>query len=133
VVDPTSVRAYQCAARQKSALAEALGRSCGRFTSRSHAVVDAWDLLVRLAPTPGQQADCTVAAGFLAGLAVGAVLADKAAGAPRVNWTVPLYADCNKVERFVSRLKRYRCLATRYIKPLPPAFAQGGAIFVGFL
>jgi transposase len=33
---------------------------------------------LRLVLTPGQQADCTVAADLLAGLVVGAVLADKA-------------------------------------------------------
>ncbi|MDB5269288.1 MAG: hypothetical protein JWP58_2328 [Hymenobacter sp.] len=108
--------------------------------------------------TPGQQADCTVAADLLAGLAVGAVLADKAydtnavvaaiaqAGAAVV---VPskrsrsvrraldrnLYADRNKVERFFNRLKHYRRLATRYEKTAASflAFAHCAATFVWLL
>lgn len=113
---------------------------------------------MRLALTPGQQADCTVAADLLAGLAVGAVLADKAydtnalvaqitrAGAVVV---VPskrsrrigraldrnLYADRNKVERFFNRLKQYRRLATRYDKSAASflAFAHCAATFVWLL
>ncbi|WP_345228259.1 IS5 family transposase, partial [Hymenobacter koreensis] len=126
-------------AKKSSAPAEALGRSRGGFTSKLHAVVDALGNPLRLALTPGQQADCTVAAELLAGLAVGAVLADKAydtnalvaqisqAGAAvvvpskRSRRTVReldrnLYADRNKVERFFNRLKQYRRLATRYDK-----------------
>lgn len=48
------------------------------MTSKLHAVVDALGNPLRLVLTPGQQADCTVAADLLAGLGVGAVLADKA-------------------------------------------------------
>lgn len=108
--------------------------------------------------TPGQQADCTVAADLLAGLALGAVLADKAydtndlvasiaqAGAAVV---VPskrsrrtaraldrnLYADRNKVECFFNRLKQYRRLATRYEKTATSflAFAHCAATFVWLL
>ncbi|MDB5270417.1 MAG: hypothetical protein JWP58_3457 [Hymenobacter sp.] len=105
--------------------------------------------------TPGQQADCTVAADLLAGLAVGAVLADKAydtnavvagiaqAGASvvvpskrsrRVERAVDrnLYADRNKVERFFNRLKQYRRLATRYEKTAVSflAFAHCAATLV---
>ena len=145
-------------AKKSSAPAEALGRSRGGFTSKLHAVVDALGNPLRLALTPGQQADCTVAADLLAGLAVGAVLADKAydtdavvaeitrAGAAVV---VPskrgrrtpraldhnLYADRNKVERFFNRLKQYRRLATRYDKSAASflAFAHCAATFVWLL
>ncbi|MFC7666489.1 IS5 family transposase [Hymenobacter humi] len=148
MLDSTSVRAHQHAAGQKSsALAEALGRSRGGFTSKLHVVVDALGNPLRLRLTPGQQADCTVAADLLAGLAVGAVLADKAydtdalvAGCAQTGaaLVVPskrsrrvarvldrnLYADRNKVERFFNRLKQYRRLATRYEKT--------GASFLAF-
>ena len=145
-------------AKKSSAPAEALGRSRGGFTSKLHAVVDALGNPLRLALTPGQQADCSVAADLLQGLAVGAVLADKAydtnaivaqisqAGAvvvvpskrsrrtPRV-LDRNLYADRNKVERFFNRLKQYRRLATRYDKSACSflAFAHCAATFVWLL
>lgn len=145
-------------AKKSNAPAEALGRSRGGFTSKLHAVVDALGNPLRLALTPGQQADCGVAADLLKGLAVGAVLADKAydtnalvaqirqAGAAVVvpskrNRRAPrlldrnLYADRNKVERFFNRLKQYRRLATRYDKTAASflAFAQCAATFVWLL
>jgi len=113
---------------------------------------------LRLALTPGQQADCTVAAELLAGLVVGAVLADKAydtdalvAEIIRTGATVVvpskrsrrtarvldrnLYADRNKVERFFNRLKQYRRLATRYDKSATSflAFAHCAATFIWLL
>jgi transposase len=145
-------------AKKSSAPAEALGRSSGGFTSKLHAVVDALGNPLRLVVTPGQQADCTVAADLLAGLAVGAVLADKAydtnavvAAITRVGAAVVvpskrsrrtarvldrnLYADRNKVERFFNRLKQYRRLATRYDKSAASflAFAHCAATFVWLL
>ncbi|MDO7874749.1 IS5 family transposase [Hymenobacter sp. ASUV-10] len=159
MLDSTSIRAHQHAAAKKSAApAEALSRSRGGFTSKLHAVGDALGNPLRLALTPGQQADCTVAADLLEGLAVGAVLADKAydtnaliaqihqVGAAVV---VPskrsrrtareldrnLYADRNKVERFFNRLKHYRRLATRYDKTATSflAFAHCAATCVWLL
>ena len=108
--------------------------------------------------TPGQQADCTVAADLLQDLAVGAVLADKAydtdsvvAGIGRAGAAVVipskrtrlvarpldanLYADRNKVERFFDRLKHFRRLATRYEKTASSflAFAHCVATLVWLL
>ena len=128
------------------------------MTSKLHVLVDALGNPLRLRVTPGQQADCTVAADLLAGVAVGAVLADKAydtdALVARIAQTgaavvVPskrsrraarmldrnLYADRNKVERFFNRLKQYRRLATRYEKTAVSflAFAHCAATFVWLL
>nr|WP_197031956.1 IS5 family transposase [Hymenobacter swuensis] len=159
MLDSTSVRAHQHAAGQKKAAPrEALGRSRGGFTSKLHVVVDALGNPLRLALTPGQQADCTIAADLLAGLRVGAVLADKAydtnalvAQISRMGAAVivpskrsrrtaraldrNLYADRNKVERFFNRLKQYRRLATRYDKTASSflAFAQCAATFLWLL
>ena len=108
--------------------------------------------------TPGQQADCSVAASLLTGLAVGAVLADKAydtnaivAGIAQTGGAVVvpskrsrrvarlldrnLYADRNKVERFLNRPKQYRRLATRYEKTAVSflAFAHCAATLVWLL
>lgn len=99
-----------------------------------------------------------MAADLLTGLAVGAVLADKAydtdaivaeitqAGAAVIvpskrSRCVPraldrnLYADRNKIERFFNRLKQYRRLATRYDKSAASflAFAHCAATFVWLL
>lgn len=110
--------------KKSSSPAEALSG----FTSKIHVVVDALGNPLRLALTPGQQANCTMAADLLAGSAVGAVLADKAydtnALVAQINRTgaavvVPskrsrcfarkldrnLYTDRNKGERFFNRLK----------------------------
>ncbi len=105
-----------------------------------HALVDALGNPLRLVLGPGQQADCRRAADLLAGIeGVGNVLADKAydtdavlacvaaSGAQAVipskkNRVVQrvidrnLYRDRNKVERYFSRLKQFRRLATRYDK-----------------
>ena len=159
MLDCTSVLAHQHAAGQKSsAPTEALGRSRAGFTNKLHAVVDSLSNPLRLALTPGQQADCTVSTELLAGLAVGAVLADKAydtdttvaeiaqAGATVV---VPskrgrstarvldhnLSTHRNKVEHSFERLKQYYRLATRYDKSAASflAFAHCAASFVWLL
>ena len=103
-------------------------------------MVDALGNPLWLVLGPGQQSDCRRANDLLAAAAgAGNVLADKAydtdaivaaveaMGAQVVipskkNRTVArvidrnLYRDRNKVERFFSRLKRFRRLATRYDK-----------------
>jgi len=119
---------------------EALGRSRGGLSTKIHVLVDALGNPLRLVLGPGQQADCQRAADLLAAAqGTNNVLADKgydtdevlacvaALGAQAV---IPskrnrllqrlidrnLYRDRNKVERFFSRLKQFRRLATRYDK-----------------
>lgn len=58
--------------------AQALGRSRGGFGTKPHAVVDALGLPVRFAVGPGQQNDMAPACDLVAGLASGAVIADRA-------------------------------------------------------
>jgi len=152
---PCSIRP---ACGRTSARAEALGRLRVGFTSKPHAVLDALGNPLQLALTPGQHADGTVATELLAGLAVGAVLANNAddtgavvakiaqAGAAVI---VPskrsqrtarpldqnLYADRNEVGRFFNWLKQYRRLATRYDKAAASFldFAYCAANFVWLL
>ncbi|WP_210114509.1 IS5 family transposase [Hymenobacter elongatus] len=142
MLDSTVVRAHAQAAgsQKKAASAEALGRSRGGLTTKIHALVDALGNPLRLLLGPGQQADCQRAAELLAAApGAGHVLADKgydtdavvanaeALGARvvipskknrRVERVIDrnLYRDRNKVERFFSRLKQFRRLATRYDK-----------------
>lgn len=103
-------------------------------------MVDALGNPLRIVLGPGQQADCQRAADLLvAAEGAGNVLADKAYDTNAVVAAVEalgaqvvipskknrkitrlidrnLYRDRNKVERFFSRLKQFRRLATRYEK-----------------
>ena len=105
-----------------------------------HVLVDALGNPLRIVLGPGQQADCQRAADLLvAAEGAGNVLADKAYDTNAVVAAVEalgaqvvipskknrkvarlidrnLYRDRNKVERFFSRLKQFRRLATRYEK-----------------
>lgn len=94
---------------------------------------------LRFVLSPGQHADIRYGARLVEGLCVGAVIADRgydaqafveqieAVGAVavipsrktnrrhrEVDWN--LYADRNKVERFIGRLKGFRRVGTRYDK-----------------
>lgn len=103
-------------------------------------MVDALGNPLRVVLGPGQQADCRRAAELLSAAgSAGNVLADKAYDTDAVLASVAaigaqavipskknrlvqrvidrnLYRDRNKVERFFSRLKQFRRLATRYDK-----------------
>ena len=111
------------------ALAEALGRSRGGFTTKLHAAVDALGNPLGFVLTPGQRADITQAEALVAPYAApGAVIADKGydsgafvafVEAREAEAVIPsrrnrkehreidanLYADRNKIERFFGRLK----------------------------
>jgi transposase len=94
---------------------------------------------VRLILGPGQQNDMAPACALIDGLAAEYVLADKAYDADKLFQKVidqggdpvvppkrnrkrqhaydkPLYKERNRVERFFSRIKHYRRIATRYDK-----------------
>lgn len=127
--------------KKSTATLECLGRSRGGFTTKVHLVVDALGNCVHLDLTPGQQADCSLLPDLLAALpqVPAAVVADKgydtnavlhslqalgtvAVIPPKRRRKTPqtydrnLYADRNKVERCVGRLKQARAVATRYDK-----------------
>ena len=125
--------------KKSTADPEALGRSRGGFTTKLHALVDAAGRPMRLLLTPGQRADITQAEALLSGITAGAVIADRAFDAnalvqaveargatvvipPKRNrifrraYDQSLYAERNKIERFFSRIKHYRRVATRYEK-----------------
>ena len=117
-----------------------MGRSRGGLTTKIHALVDANGLPVTLKLTPGQAHDGRSAADMLASLGQGDVLlADRAYDsdalraemAARGVWAniraMPqrvrqpvfssfLYRYRNLVERFFSKIKHYRAIATRYEK-----------------
>jgi transposase len=117
-----------------------MGRSRGGLTTKIHALVDANGLPVRLKLSEGQAHDGRSAADMLAGLGPGQILmADRAYDSDMLRQTmtaqgawanikplsrrvsVPafspfLYRYRNLVERFFSKLKHFRAVATRYEK-----------------
>ena len=116
-----------------------MGRSVGGFSTKVHILVDAPGNPVEFILTGGQEADVTQAEPLMRGHEAGAFIADKAfdsaavvAAAQRqgaeavipskTNRKVPraydehLYKERKKVEWFISLLKQYRRVATRYEK-----------------
>jgi transposase len=143
MIDSTSVRAHQQAATAKKGGADAdhcLGRSRGGLTTKIHAVVDAQGLPIRLGLTTGQAHDGQIADTLLNQLGPHTiVLADKAYDADRIRQLIQdhgatpnippksnrrwkpcfsrrLYRERNLIERFFSKLKHFRRVATRYYK-----------------
>jgi len=117
-----------------------MGRSRGGLTTKIHALVDANGLPVALKLTEGQAHDGVSAADMLETLGEGQILlADRAYDSDRLRQTLAergafanvrpmtgrkrtlpfspwLYRQRNLVERFFSKLKHYRAVATRYEK-----------------
>ena len=117
-----------------------LGRSRGGLTTKIHVVVDAQGLPIRLGLTAGQTHDGQIADRLLDHLGPRTiVLADKAYDADRIRELIQnqgatpnipaksnrkwkpcfskrLYRERNLIERFFSKLKHFRRVATRYDK-----------------
>ena len=141
MIGSTSVRAHQQAATAKKGDRDhCLGRSRGGLTTKIHAVIDAQGLSIRLGLTAGQAHVGQIADALLDHLGPGTiVLADKAYDAdcirnlieaqgatpnipPKGNrrwkpcFSKWLYRERNLIERFFSKLKHFRRVATRYDK-----------------
>ena len=117
-----------------------MGRSKGGLTTKIHALVDANGLPILLKITPGQAHDGRSAADMFASLGEGDVLlADRAYDSDALHaemeargvfanirlmpqrvhklpFSASLYKLRNAVERFFSKIKHYRAIATRYEK-----------------
>jgi transposase len=117
-----------------------LGRSRGGLTTKIHVVVDAQGLPIRIGLTAGQAHDGQMAETLLDHLGPRTiVLADKAYDADRIRELIQeqgaapnippkknrkrkpcfskrLYRERNLIERFFSKLKHFRRVATRYDK-----------------
>lgn len=117
-----------------------MGRSRGGLTTKIHALTDARGLPLAFVLTPGQAGDCPQAAHLLTRLVPGTILlADKAydadwlrraiedvGAAPNIPptprrlrkpcFSPVLYKKRNAIERFFSKLKHFRRVATRYEK-----------------
>jgi transposase len=138
MIDSTSVRVHQQAATAKRGVQ--IGRSRGGLTTKIHVVVDAQGLPIRLGLTAGQAHDGQIADTLLDHLVPRTiVLADKAYDADRIRELIQdqgatpnippksnrrwkpcfskrLYRERNLIERFFSKLKPFRRVATRYDK-----------------
>ncbi len=116
-----------------------LGRSRGGLTTKIHVVVDAQGLPIRIGLTAGQTHDGQIVDRLLKHLGPRTiVLADKAYDADRIREMIQeqgprpisrksnrkwkpcfskrLYRERNLIERFFSKLKHFRRVATRYDK-----------------
>lgn len=140
MIDSTSVRAHQQAATAKNGSSDhSLCRSRGGLTTKILVVADTQGLPIRLGVTAGQAHDGRVADALLDRLPRTIVLADKACDSDRIreliqkqgatpnippksNWrwkpcfSKRLYRERNLIERFFSKLKHFRRVATRYDK-----------------
>jgi transposase len=140
MIDTSIVRVHQHGACVAGNREQHMGRSRGGLTSKVHAVVDANGLPVRLSLSPGEAHDNRLCPELLAGLLPKTmVLADRGYDAdwiralvneqgawanipPKRNRRDPicfspyLYRSRNLVERFFSKLKQCRRIATRYDK-----------------
>ena len=118
------------------------------MSTKIHAATEALGLPVRLIASPGQRNDIAFAHHLIDGFETGATLADKGYDAdhlasriaengaeviipPKRNrkvqrsYDTDLYKERNRIERFFSKLKHFRRVATRYDKLL--------ANFMGFV
>jgi transposase len=118
---------------------QALGRSCGGFSTKIHAVCDALGNPIRFTITAGQVSDYREALTLIDGFKTKSVLADKGYDAdyivegalkcgaeavipPKSSRNNPreydkeLYKERNLIERLFNKLKHFRRVATRYDK-----------------
>ena len=118
---------------------QGLGRSCGGFSTKIHAVCDALGNPLRFKVTGGQVHDGTQAIELIEGMSYGAVLADKAYDAQKITQAIEksgakvvipsrsnaltprsidaeLYKERHKIECFFGFLKYYRRLSMRFDK-----------------
>ncbi|AXB79336.1 IS5 family transposase [Novosphingobium sp. P6W] len=142
MIDSTCVRVHQhgATAKRGDPSDHGMGRSRGGLTTKLHALVDADGRPVGLRLTGGQVHDACEAEALIEGIPEGATLlgdkgydsnAIREAAAARNVWAnIPnrsnrkqrygfsswLYRQRNLVERFFSRIKQFRGIATRYDK-----------------
>ena len=125
--------------RKRGQKNQALGRSCGGFSTKIHAACDALGNPIRFILTSGEVSDYKQALALLDGLQAKAVLADKGYDADYVidaaikmgahavippkktrfctrSWDKVLYKERNLIERLFNKLKHFRKIATRYDK-----------------
>ena len=141
MIDATIIRANQCSSgyRKNSQEEQALGRSCGGFSTKIHALVDALGNPVDFILTPGNNHDVTEAENLTKNLENTALIADKGYDSqdfidslkennceaiipsksnsknPRVI-DYDIYKERNLIERFFNKIKWFRRIFSRFDK-----------------
>lgn len=133
------MRSWRCKKKHGTAQEQSLGRSCGGFTTKIHAVCDALGNPLRFLITQGEKADCKMLLPLIEGLKYGALLADrgydsdeivKAVQGLKSTVVIPpkknrleardcdyiLYKERHKIECLFGFLKHYRRLFARFDK-----------------
>jgi transposase len=140
MIDGTIVRAHQHAAGAIGGKEhQALGRSCGGFSSKIHIKVDALGLPLKFVVTPEQEHESQSAVALFNDESCEYLLADRAYDIfefreillnSEIQPVIPckknrilktehdaeIYKKRNVVERFINRIKHFRRIATRYDK-----------------
>jgi transposase len=140
MIDATIVRAHQHAAGARGGQAlQSLGRSCGGFSSKIHAKVDALGMPLQFVLTAGEAHEIKSAEALLANDKSDYLLADRgydcnelrntlvARGTQPVipgkrdrlqaiEYDTHIYKERNCIERFFNRIKHFRRISTRYDK-----------------
>lgn len=155
MIDATIVRAHQHAAGARDGQEhQALGRSCGGFSSKIHAKVDSFGMPLNFVLTAGQEHEINSAEVLLGDDVSDYLLADRGydCDALREKLTVRgtepvipgkrnrikeikhdahIYKERNCIERFFNRIKHFRRIATRYDKT--SIMFMGALIVTGIL
>jgi transposase len=139
MIDASIIRANQCAAGYEKGSNENLGRSCGGFSTKIHALVDALGNPVKFVLSPGNESDITHAEELTKNLENTAVLGDKGYDskkfvafleAKNCAAIIPSRSNCRKkreidkyiykerhlVENFFSKIKWFRRVFSRFCK-----------------
>jgi len=140
MIDGTIIRAHRHAAgAQGGQEQQGLGRSCGGFSSKVHAKVDALGMPLGFIITPGQSSDISQAESlvgeefcdnllgdkgydsntfreFLKVRGITPIIPGKKNRIEKIEYDDYTYKERNVVERFFGRIKEYRRIATRFDK-----------------
>jgi transposase len=140
MIDGTIIRAHRHAAGTRGGKEpQELGRSCGGFSSKIHAKVDALGMPLGFIIKPGQSSDigqAEVLVGeewfqslladkrydsntfreFLQNREIVSIVPGKKNRIESIVYDAHIYKERNAVERFFGRIKEYRRIATRFDK-----------------
>ncbi len=140
MIDATIIRAHQHSAGARGGQEfQALGRSCGGFSSKIHAKVDSLGRPLEFILTPGQESeinsaidlvgddisdylladrgyDCDAFREKLNGKGIVPVIPGRKNRIQKIEYDFHIYKERNFIERFFNRIKNFRRIATRYDK-----------------
>ncbi len=140
MIDATIIRAHQHSAGARGGQElQALGKSCGGFSSKIHAKVDSFGMPLDFILTAGQEHeiksaelllgeersdylladrgyDCDAFREALQKRGTEPVIPGKKNRLKKIDYDAHIYKERNFVERFFNRMKHFRRIATRYDK-----------------